>query len=382
MDTSILKRQTDNTKKTKSKLKFKWKYIILAIILIIAVLGYFIVRNLLKPAATVNTGIKEERVSQGDIKIELTGDGSVNLPVKNVDFEVSGKIKTIYVEPGQEVKAGDVLAEIYNDDYVDNVTSAEIAYQKASLNLKDTKPELQLNLLTSKQTLDELLTTYEDSQKEAEVKLAAEDLKISQAEGQYKSAEASYIPMTQIPDAYSKVELESAKRTYENAKLSYENQVKESEITKKQINGSINTAKQNYEIEKQRYANSTSSSSSSLQQAQISAQEAKKALDDANEALGKTVLKAAADGKVLYISKEVGDTVTTSSSSSSGTVTSDTTHFIVMADSSNARVTTSVSESDIKNVYIDQKVEVQVESAGDGTFTGKVISISNLPKTD
>lgn len=54
-----------------------------------------------------------------------------------VPFKVNGIIKEIYVQNGQKVKAGDLLAVIDDFEYRTQLTQAQQGLEKAQINFKD-----------------------------------------------------------------------------------------------------------------------------------------------------------------------------------------------------------------------------------------------------
>ena len=66
-----------------------------------------------------------------------------------VPFKVNGIIKELYIQNGQKVKAGDLLAVIEDFDYKTQLTRAQQGLQKAEINFKD---DLLSNFSTSDST--------------------------------------------------------------------------------------------------------------------------------------------------------------------------------------------------------------------------------------
>jgi RND family efflux transporter MFP subunit len=88
-------------------------------------------------------------VRQGTIKIDLVGDGQISLPMKNLDFQIQGTIKNIWVKPGQTVKKGDKMAEIDVQTYEKDYQKAELEYEKAKAGLLNVAQQAGLNLFTN-----------------------------------------------------------------------------------------------------------------------------------------------------------------------------------------------------------------------------------------
>lgn len=82
---------------------------------------------------------KEERVIKGDITIDFDGDGEAEIPVVNLDFDISDKLKELYVNEGDEITIGQLLAKLDDTEYTKKLKTAEINYKKALANLEKKK---------------------------------------------------------------------------------------------------------------------------------------------------------------------------------------------------------------------------------------------------
>jgi HlyD family secretion protein len=79
------------------------------------------------------------KAAYGDLLLGLSADGKIKLPVTNLNFEVSGTIKNVYVEAGGSVKKGDLLAELDDTELrlaletaLKNLEKAEASYDDAA----------------------------------------------------------------------------------------------------------------------------------------------------------------------------------------------------------------------------------------------------------
>lgn len=271
--------------------------------------------------------LKEERVQKGDIIIDFTGDGEAQIPVINLDFEISGKLKELFVDTGQSIKKGDIVAKLEDTDYMNKLQNAQVQYEKAITKLEQTKQQFKLTTISEKQKLDALKSTFD------EISL-------------------DYDAMIQLESIYPKMEIEKKRIAYESAKIAYETQIERLNI--------IANESKDIEMEK---ANVTT---------------AEIALKTAQNDLDNTVLKSPMDANILTITYKPGETIPTVKES--GEVTSDTSHFMVISDADKLEVIVPVSEIDLSNVFIDQEVEIEFEAFEGKKFRGKVLSIDVLPK--
>ncbi len=155
--------------------------------------------------------VQTAKVTRGDISETVSALGNLQ-PRDYVDLgaQVSGQLKTIHVQPGQEVKKGDLLAEI--DPVVLNAKveagRASLASQKAQLLDKEAQRDLanqtlerQRRLVATKAVSDAAFESAEASARSAEAQVAMLEAQIQQTESTLRGDEATlgytkiYAPM-------------------------------------------------------------------------------------------------------------------------------------------------------------------------------------------
>ena len=308
--------------------KFLKVSIILIILLSLGFIGY---KRFYKtsPASNATVTLLEERVQMGDITIGFTGDGKAEIPVVKLDFEISGKLKELYVKEGELIQEGQLLAKLDDTELQNKLRISQINYNKALGISKQKEENLKLNIQSEKQKLDDL------------------GLKL-------KQIEVEYLPMVHLQDYYSKQELEMKKLSYESAKDAYDVQV-------------------------EKY-NSISNSNIEIELEKINVESAKINLEMAMSDLENTILKSPVTATVIYVSNKPGETV--SAGKDTGSVTADTASFMIVSEADKVEVIVPISEIDMPKVQVGQTAEVNFEAYDREKFIGKVISINSLPRTD
>ncbi|SNS61172.1 HlyD family secretion protein/membrane fusion protein, macrolide-specific efflux system [Anaerovirgula multivorans] len=308
--------------------KFLKLIIILVVIAGLSVTGFKIFNKGTEPTVATAES-REEAVKVGDITIGFSGDGQAEIPVVNLDFEINGKLKDLHVKVGDEIKVGQILAQLDDTDYQKQLKVAETNYNKALLNRQQKEENIKLNLISEKQKL-------EDSA-----------VKLEQAEMEYNT-------MLSLEEHYPKQDIEIKRMAVDTAKSAYEIQLE-------QYDALLNS---NIELELE----------------EINVENAKINLEVAQDDLRKTILHSPINATVLNIGYKLGETV--SSVRETGQVTADTSHFMIVTDSDKVEVVVPVSEIDLANVALGQTIEVKFEAYEGETFTGEVTSIAALPKID
>lgn len=326
----------------------KWYGIILLILIGGACFGIYRVYQGKETVETV--AYKEEVASIGSIKIEYTIDGVVELPFRYMDFENQGEIQEIYFEEGDEFKKGDIVATQNDLDPKQNLEKARLSYERAQINYQDTVQKVK----TSHQELETKKLNYQQ-QINTQVK------SIYDLEQQVHKQKQDIELMELLSDEYALKDIENAKKDLESLEMS------------------LNTQKNALELLQRELALLTEEEDSSVELANISRQESKISLENAEAQVEQTNMYARENGRILKITKDVGEAVAAISSGSGST---DQSFITYIATDEAYVVNLAIPEFDLSNVSIGQKAEVIVEGFSESTLIGQVTKISDIPKTD
>lgn len=270
-------------------------------------------------AATSETEtIKEVTVKLGTISIDFMADGVSNLPVLNLRFPVGGQLKELYFDIGDEIKQGDVIAKLDDTDYINKINSAQINYEQAVIKLEKTKQASSSQLILEHSKLDSLKT-------------------------QLDGIDSQYNIMIEIPEAYSREEIEAAKIAQENAKAAYD-------------------------AEKTAYTLLTGNLD--IQLDELTIQQMQYELKAAEDGLKNIIITSPADGIIMSIAQMPGETVSSSAD------------FVVISDYSILGVIAQVSEFDISKIEKGMRVDMEFEALLGQLVKGTVSSIDPLATTD
>jgi HlyD family secretion protein len=259
---------------------------------------------------------KLAKVEKGDLAKSVVATGKIE-PITKVEIKskASGIVKKLYVDYGDTVKKGQVLAELDKEEIEARVDQARAQLEASSASLNGTRADLE----------------------RAKV-----------------DAEGPDVPLL--------------KRAYDRAQgMAKDGVVSASALDDAQKNYEMSLNKQN-----------VSKAQLQVLQAKIGQAQAQVAQDRANlkqleEQLGYTTIESPIDGIVLSRDVEIGDAV-----SSILVLGSSATLVMTLGDTSEVYVKGKVDESDIGKVYLGQPARIKVESFKDKTFTGKVTKISPM----
>jgi HlyD family secretion protein len=297
----------------KKKRRRRIIYICLGVFAFLAVAGVLIAAT---RGGTKIDPSKLAKVEKGDLAKSVVATGKVE-PITKVEIKskASGIVKKLYIDAGDRVKRGQLLAELDKEEIAARVAQARAQMEASQASAKGTEADLE----------------------RAKV-----------------DAEGPDVPML--------------KRAYERA----QGMAKEGVVSA----SSLDDAQKNYELalNKQNVAKAQVQ----VLKAKVGQAEAQVAQDRANltqleEQLSYTTIASPIDGIILSRDVEVGDAV-----SSILVLGSSATLIMTLGDTSEVYVKGKVDESDIGKVYLGQPARIKVESFKDKTFNGKVTKISPM----
>lgn len=138
-------------KQRRAKKQKPWFWFIYALILTI-IIGFSLWQNghagfINQAQPTATPGYQTSVTRLGDISLSISGTGYVVASQTiHLSFPISGKISEIKVQVGDQVKKGQVIAQLELDQLKQNVSDQALAVAKATKNLDDLRAQGQLNL--------------------------------------------------------------------------------------------------------------------------------------------------------------------------------------------------------------------------------------------
>jgi HlyD family secretion protein len=301
----------------KNDKKRRKRIIWISVVVLLLAGGGFGVKAALSPNRAIDPS-KLAAVERGDLARVVVATGKIQpLSKAEIKSKASGIVKKIYVDYGDRVKQGQVLAEL---DKVQLEAAARAS---------------QANLQAAEAALDSAKATLERNKVDAEgPDVPFLKLNMERAEQMYKDG------------VMSKSLVEDAEKNYQLA-------------LNKQVSAQRNLTVSRAEIAKA--------------EAQVS--QARASLENVQEDLKNSTIMSPIDGLVLSRDVNVGDAV-----SSILVLGSQATPIMTLGDVSEVYVQGKVDEADIGKVYLNQPARIVVESFKDKKFTGKVTKISPLGK--
>lgn len=304
----------------------KWlKWAILSLIVIsLAALAYWY----FKPKPQKPNYITAN-VERSDIENSVMSTGKIE-GIKQVDVgaQVSGEVTKLYVEVGDTVKKGDVIAQIDPVTLQNTLTTQQATLQQSKANLESTKSAYQT--------------------KQAALATARADLKGKIATLQQSQTEYNRLKSLLAMNAISKQELEQA-------------------------DTAVKTAQANVDSAKEAIATAQANIASSQADIVSAQQTIKKSQTDVNTAeknLGYSQIVAPMSGTVISITTKQGQTVNANQSAPT---------IVTLADLSSVRVKAKISEADVVNLKVGLPVYFNIIGRPDKKYQATLSTIGPAP---
>lgn len=361
--------------------KLAWVGIALGVLAIAGVGGYSVYAS--QEEAVEESSLQTATVTRGEMTLSASGTGMLSVEdKKELAFTMSGEVLAVYVQPGDAVQAGELLAEVDSTEAQAEYDSAKRAYMEltspaAIASALDALAQAQKEYSDARYVLEYLISPdvlyWEQKIAEAQKMLEAAQVQLKTDPNNTQAKQQVETNTAYLQDAA--VELNEARNEYYNEYV-FEN------FTKKSEDGSYLAIPSEADIQLARLAIDDAQAAladarvvyAALTSGEIPAdtsipslleiQDAKRALDDAQANLDGTKILAPINGTVLSVDIAVGDEADT------GTV-------ITVADLSHAYIDLYMDESDWDKTVAGYPAEVTFDALPDSVFTGTVTSVDS-----
>jgi HlyD family secretion protein len=285
------------------------------------------------------------RVERGDLTAAVSASGMVN-PVITVQVgsQLSGQIKTLYVDYNSPVKKGQMVALIAPEIFESKVNQAQADLRNAEAAVLNQRALLQ--------------------RARADVENARGNL----AAGKGQTAKAEVAVMDSRRDLERKRELAGkqfiAAADRDTAQAFYDSSVAQADSVRAQervLIAAIGAAEAQVEA-----------AQAQLESAVAMVEQRRAALAQAEIDLSNTVIRAPVDGIVVSRNIDMGQTVAASLQSP--------TLFTIAQDLSRMQVDTNILEADIGRLQVGQRATFTVDAFPTRTFHGEVVQIRRAPQ--
>jgi membrane fusion protein (multidrug efflux system) len=300
---------------------------------------------------------------------EDTDDAQVNGHMIQVSARVGGQVAKVYVDENQQVKAGDVIAELDPGDYKVAVENAEAALASAQANAEAANVNVPITTINTGSNLSSADANVSGSQAgvgQAEKQLDAAHARVTQAQANYTKAQADlerYKPLVE-KDVISKQQFDAAVAASDATKAA----VADARANEQAAVDGVKVAieRETQAMANQKFAQTgpqqVAAQSARAKQAQAQVQEAQARLDQANLNLSYTKIVAPTAGIITRKSVEVNQNVAPGQ------------NLTMLVSLEGLWVTANFKETQLRRMAAGQPVEIEVDSTGK-SYHGKITQI-------
>jgi HlyD family secretion protein len=355
-------------------LRSKGKIVIMPVIIFLVLISIYIFNNLQK---------NDSAVVYANNGTFIEASGTVESNGISLSSEVTGTVEKINVEEGDNVKAGDIIAEI-------NSTNIKNQYEQSLTNLKISEKNLELletshkniiiqNQDMSKQSQSAYLSAQAEYQKvlegasDDEIKQVQETVKQAEANLEFAKSAAERTKGLLDEGAVSQSSFDEVLKGYDIALAQYNSALAQLNIVKSYPTEESAAAAKNKMLQaKSGYELSVSSGNTQIAQlesqieiARVQLEQSEKNVEQSKTELDKTLIKSPVDGSVNTLFVNKGEFA------SAGKLIAE------VYEKKNNVIKSYVSEKNIGLVKVGQEAEVFVDSESSRTFKGKVTKIND-----
>lgn len=266
----------------------------------------------------------------GDIENNVMASGKVKaLNTVDVGAQVSGEVTRLFVDVGDEVKKGDLIAQIYQVTQKNNLSNEQASLEQSEAALQSARAE--------------------SLSRQASLKSAQADLASRQAELKQAQADFSRLQGLLAIDAISQQDYDTQATKVATAQASVAN-----------ARAAIDTAKA---------AIATTEANINSQQAAL--RKSQTNVSTAQEDLSYTTIRAPMSGTVVSVTTEQGTTVNANQTAPT---------IVTLADLSTVRINAQISEADVINVNAGMPAYFNIIGNPDQQYDATLTAIEPAPE--
>lgn len=341
-------------------------------------------------------------LEKGDLQSTVSATGTIySSDSTNVYSNVNHPVKTVYVEVGDYVEAGTVLAELDTRelklDIVDKQTSISTSQQKAQINLttaekdyenmlSDLDSDTYSDLVSKQQALDKAQRSLNDARSDyndhkddldyADSVIYGLEKKLNRARDAWQTAEKEY--NTAVRNGAPSSEIADLNQKLSDAEDAYNDVLKEYNSANNEYGGELSSYTKSYTQARLDYE-------AALENYNIAEQKAQRELESLQDSIEKAKLdndQTSSQISLQKLQQELADCVITAPVS--GTITSVSAVeggsgnglLFVIQNTEQLKIITNIKEYDVDTVQIGDRVIIKTDATGDREFEGTLTKIA------
>ena len=307
-------------------------------------------------------------VVRGDLIISVSGSGDIDVSNEaRVVFGTGGMIDKIFVDEGDEVTEGEVLAKLDTVPLELALTQAQAALAQAQAALAQAQIA-RTQAQIAQAPAQAALTQAQAALTQAQAARTQAQIELNMAEDNLEDAEDLFRRLKRFLDRNDS-KLEAAEVLFETAELEFEVAEAQFEVAELQLGAAglqFEIAGSQLEVVEPQLE----AAGLQLGAAELQLEAAEQALEEAQKQLDRVTITALFDGTVVSVDVDEGDTVSTA------------TPIVHLIDLSSIELEAGVDEIDIADVKPGQRAVISLDALPDLQLEGEVASIGLMPTVE
>jgi RND family efflux transporter MFP subunit len=357
--------------------------LVIVVVLVGAVAGFWLARRSRSQAAN---GLVKATAKRMDLVETVSASGSVTAQtgaMVKIGSQITGRIKHLYADVGDQMQAGQVIAELDVPDLDAQVGQAEatlalnrerLAEQRAGVSLQDTQTEAEIkkaqagvalaqaNLRQVQQSADQQRATAESGVRQAQANAKNSAAGLSRAQQLF---EKGYIAAADVDNARAQAEVNAAQLASARDNVKLVNAKLDADLSSareqlKQAQASLVAA--------QAAVADQAIKRKQVKEAQETVRQSEASLALARAQRDKAFIRTPISGTVLQLAQQEGETIAAGLSAPT---------VIIVANLDRLQVDAFVDETDIGHVSLGLPAQVTVDAYPNHPFFGRVEKIAS-----
>jgi HlyD family secretion protein len=360
-------------------------YVVLGVVLVAAVVGGLILRS--RQSQPTDAETRSAVVERGTLLVSVSASGGVEPQTSaELTFEMPGRVADVLVRVGDDVKAGDMLAQLDDRQLALQVQHARSAVTMAEAQLSQLeagpRPEeiaaAEADLQAAQARANGALAALAQVKEGAtEAQIAAAEAQVAQAELQHKAALLEFDRVNSTSDDEVEIEqaaydLYSAERSLASAQAALEDAragADADDLRAAEANAEASLAQQDA-AQAQLNLLLAGPTQEELDDAEAQVERAQASLAQAELILDRATLRAPFDGTIATVNVSAGEMAPAGQPA------------FALLNRSSFQVAISVDELDIGELSVGQEAQVTLDTFPDVTLDGTVTSIAPAATLD
>jgi RND family efflux transporter MFP subunit len=352
-------------------------------LVVAAVAAFFVAR---RAGSEMPEGLVTAKAERTDLVQTVSATGSVTAQtgaMVKIGSQITGRIKHLYADVGDQMKAGEIIAELDVPDLEAQVRQAEatlalnqrrLAEQLAGVDLQNIQTKTDIERERAALAVAEAALQQVEQSAQLQIATAEAGVRQAQANADYSAANLTrleelfkkgYVAASDVDNARAQAKVNAAQLASARENLN---------LVKAKVNADLPSARAQLKQAEAALAAALAGSAQpkikreQVEEAREAVRQSAAALAYSRAQLAKAFIRTPISGTVIQLAQQEGETIAAGLSAPT---------LIIVANLDRLQVDAFVDETDIGRVRLGQRAEVTVDAYPNRKFEGTVVKIAS-----